>query len=390
MMVDYQELMEILSIPRPNASVAEAKTRLALQQWLDRQGIPYLVHTFRIYPYFFECIGIWLMLSRTVLAVAVWYRWGWWSLPIALLGALGGTLDYAQNTPLVTWPGGRLGKNIIIQFGPDQPLREIIFSAHYDTKTELLDHMTRMFFLKRLLFGIVLTLLLGFFGPFENWLMSTPTISSEFINAIHLLGMILTISMLCLAWGFGLHLVVGRILEPSQGAVDNGAACAILLGFAHRLVQDESIIKDTQVTISLFTGEEVNMQGSRAYVHERAWPIPAAALNLEIMAQDGDYVYWEADGNVFRLQPTSGDLNREYAKAVLQVLGKDAVPTGPINSDGASFLFAGNPTTTIGTRDTQFGLTGFHRPTDNFDRVVMERLPEGVEVRVAFLKTWFQ
>jgi hypothetical protein len=243
MMVDYQELMEILSIPRPNASVAEAKTRLALQQWLDRQGIPYLVHTFRIYPYFFECIGIWLMLSRTVLAVAVWYRWGWWSLPIALLGALGGTLDYAQNTPLVTWPGGRLGKNIIIQFGPDQPLREIIFSAHYDTKTELLDHMTRMFFLKRLLFGIVLTLLLGFFGPFENWLMSTPTISSEFINAIHLLGMILIISMLFLAWGFGLHLVVGRILEPSQGAVDNGAACAILLGFAHRLVQDESIIK---------------------------------------------------------------------------------------------------------------------------------------------------
>ena len=200
-MIDYQELMTILSVPRPNGSAAERETRRALQDWLTLHGIPHRVQQFRLFPYFFECVGLWLILSRTLLTIAIWDRWGWITLPIALLGLLGGTLDVAINLPLVTWPGMQRGENILIEFEPEEPKQEIVFSAHYDSKTELLDHRQRMFFLERLKFGIGLTVLLGIWGPFEGWLAGT-----AWGEVIYWVGAALTIPMLFLAWGFGSQL----------------------------------------------------------------------------------------------------------------------------------------------------------------------------------------
>ncbi|MFZ5908964.1 MAG: M28 family metallopeptidase [Chloroflexota bacterium] len=376
-MLDYRELMGILSVPRPNGSAAERATARALKDWLDRYQIPYRVQGFRLYPYFFECIGLWLILSRSLLALAVWANWGWWTLPIALIGLLGGALDVALHLPLATWPGARRGENILIEFEPPRVGWEIILSAHYDSKTELLDHRQRAFLFRYMNFGILLTLLLGLWGPLDAWLVSEP---------VHWVGVILTLPMLLLAWGMGLHLSVGRFLEPSQGAVDNGAACAILLGLAGKLSKGETLPPDTKITLALFTGEEVNMQGSRAYVKSRAWPLPASALNLEIMAQDGNYIYWEKDGDAFRSLPTTNSLNETFSVAVEKVTGAPAQPASLVNSDGASFLFAGIPAASVGTLDTRLGETGFHRPTDNLERVVMKRLPQGVEILQAFLQ----
>lgn len=379
--IDYQELMALLSVPRPNGSAAERETGRALKDWLTRHGIAHRTQTFHLYPYFFECVGLWLIFSRTLLALAIWERWGWWTTPIALIGLLGGTLDVAMNLPLVTWPGARDGENIIIEFEPPGASQEIILSAHYDSKTELLDHRQRMFLFKYMNFGILLTLLLGFWGPLDTCLLSGP---------IYWIGVILTVPMLILAWGMGSHLSLGRTLKPSQGAVDNGAACAILLGLAERLSNNEQMSANTKVTLALFTGEEVNMQGSRAYIQSRNLSLPTTVVNLEIMAQDGDYIYWEKDGNTFRLLSTAKPLNEIYSAAVKKITGASAQPAGPINSDGASFLFAGIPATTIGTLDTRMGETGFHRPTDNPKRVVMERLPEGVEILQVFINTFIQ
>jgi hypothetical protein len=74
--------------------------------------------------------------------------------------------------------------------------------------------------------------------------------------------------------------------------------------------------------------------------------------------------------------------------AVEQVTGTPAGPAGPVNSDGASFLFVGIPTTTVGTLDSHLGETGFHRPTDNLERIVMERLPEGVDILQSFINAF--
>lgn len=374
-MVDYSALMAFLSVPRPNGSATERKTERALHNWLAQQGITHRMQTFRLYPFFFECIGVWLMLSRTLLAIAIWDRWGWWALPIALIGLLGGTLDTALHIPLVTWPGVGRGENILIEFEPPQPRQEIILSAHYDSKTELLDHHQRMFLLKCILPGLALTLLLGVWGPLDRWLMN-----SDWGTPFFWIGVALTIPMLSLAFAMGLNLSLGRLLKPSQGAVDNGAACAILLGLAKALSEGQSLPPDTKVTLALFTGEEVNMQGSRAFVRNRDWTLPASVLNLEIMAQDGAYIYWEQEGTVFRLLSTSNAINEMFSDAVAQVTGCPAQPAGPVTSDGGSFVLAGIPATTVGTLDTQWGETGLHRPSDNLDRVVIDRLPQAVTI----------
>lgn len=386
-MVDYQELMTILSVPRPNGSAAERDTCLALEGWLTQQGISHRVHTFRLYPFFFECIGVWLIVSRTLLALAIWLRWGWPALPIAIIGLIGGLLDVAFNIPVVSWPGARPGQNILIELDAPQAQQEVVFAAHYDSKTELLDHRTRFFFLRSLPAGIVLTLLLGIIGPLDRWLL---TQGSAWAGLTFWLGVALSIALLFLAWGLGLNLSLGRLLKPSQGAVDNGAACAILLGLADRLARGDISTQHTRVAIALFTGEEVNMQGSRAYVRGRDWPLPAAVINLEIMAQDGDYVFWEQDGNVFKLMPTSPELNQALAEAVEETTGQPAKPAGPLNSDGGSFIFGGIPTGVLGTYDSQLKDGGFHQPSDNLGRVVMARLPEAVEILEALLHKYDQ
>lgn len=385
-MIDYHKLMTLLSVPRPNGSAALQRTCHALRAWLSQHDIAFRIHTFRLYPYFFESIGVWIILSRTLLAAAIWLRWGWLTLLIAIVGVIGGTLDVALSLPIVTWPGTRRGENILIEFeAPGGAGQEIVFCAHYDSKTELLDHIQRMFFVTKLRLGIVLTVLLGVLGVAEGLVRSQAPI---YANLIFGLGVALTLPMLFLAFGLGLNLSTGRLLQPSQGAVDNGAACAILLGLADRLAKGEVAPQRTKVTLALFAGEEVNMQGSRAYARDREWPLPAIALNLEVMAQDGEYVYWEQDGNAFGLTPTSQPVSETIADAVKQVTGQPAQPAGPVNSDGFSFISAGIPTGVLGTFDSRLKESGFHRPTDNLDRVVMARLPEGVEILSRFLQRY--
>jgi hypothetical protein len=376
-MVDYNELMGWLSVPRPNASQAERRTLQALQAWLERRLIPYRLHSFRLYPYFFIAIGAWLILSRTLLALAIWLRWGWPAAVIAFLGLLGGTVDVALGVPLVGWPGATRGENLLIEFEPTDPQQEIVFSAHYDTKSEFLDHRQRMFFIKNLPLGILLTVLLGLLGPLDRALLDA---SASWAPLTYVTGVLLSLPLLFLAWGLGLNLSLGRFCPPSQGAVDNGAACAILLGLADRVQNGELLLERTRLTLAIFSGEEVNMQGSHAYTAGRDWSLPTLAVNLEVMAQDGSYVYWEQDGTSLKLVPTSPQLNQTLAETVAEVCGAPAIPAGPVNSDGYSFLRVGVPAATLGTYDTKWVDRGFHSPADNLGRVVMERLPEAVEI----------
>ena len=378
--VDYTELMQILSRPRPSGSAGERKTISALQAWLTEHGLSFRTQSFTLYPYFLICVGLWMLCAHTLLAVSVWLRWGWVSSLVAVLGILGGLLDTAFDIPLVTWPGKTTGKNILIEFEAPNPRHELVISAHYDSKTELFDHRIRFFFVRNLPVGIALAIILGILSPLENYL-PIPWIAPTYILAVAL-----TIPLVLLVWGLGLNLWLGRLRHnPSQGAVDNGAACAILLGLAQHIANGNVQLEDTRLTLALFGGEEVNMQGSRAYTLGRKWKLPSAALNLEIMGQDGEYVYWEQDGMSLKLFPTDVRLNRAISEAVEKVTGNPARPAGPINSDGYSFMRAKIPVATLGTYDLELRESGLHLPSDNLSRVKMTKLVEGVEILEQFV-----
>jgi hypothetical protein len=375
-MVDYRALMEVFSLPRPNGSEGEETTAQKIQDWLKENGIPYRIQEFCQYPYFFECIGVWV------------------SLVIALIVLPGGLVDFVWHIPLITWPGVQKGKNFLIEFNSEKADKEIIFCAHYDSKTELLDHRQRMFFLKNIPTGIVLTILVGFLEGLDGFLRFY---GLPFANITYGFSTILTLPLIFISLGLGINLAVGRLLPSSQGAVDNGAACATLLGFAKDLItnydnffQSRSEIAgwNTNVSILLFTGEEVNMQGSRAYVSSRDWKLPVWVINLEVMAQNGDYVVWEEDGSIFKRLPTTSEINEAIFQSIRSVSGKKPLFAGPITSDGGSFLMAGLPATTLGTYDKQLKEAGFHRPTDNLGRVVIPRLPEGATILRGLLASY--
>lgn len=390
-------LLELFSTPRISGSAAEAEVYSQTKAWLSGQDVAFEEQPFTLYPWIWPCIGAWLILSRTLLAVAVWQQWGWVTLPIGILGLLGGLVDISTDIPLVSWIGAVRRHNLLIHFDCPGAVQEIILSAHYDSKTELLDHRQRMFFVRGLPFGIVLTLLLAFIGPLQSAAASTPTLS----GALHWIGVLLSIPMLFLAWGLGLNLLLGRLRpQPSQGAVDNGAACVILLKLAQRIKADPGLFQNTRLTLALFGGEEVGMQGSRAFVRERLKPaitttsrpenriLPCLALNLEVMAQNGDYVIWEQDGISIKLWPNSPSVIAAASAAVEAVTGMHARCVGPVNSDGGSFARVGIPSATLGTYDRQLADRGFHQPSDNIRRVIPERIPEAVTILEQFIRSF--
>ena len=379
--VDYAALMQILSCPRPTGSAAQRDTLRALQAWLSARGIPFRLQPFTLFPNFYLCIGLWLLGIHTLLAVSVWLRWGWVTTLIAALGVAGGLVDTAFGFPLVTWPGRATGQNLLIEFSAARPERELFLCAHYDSKTELFDHFVRTFFVKNLRLGIGAAVALGILGPLQLFL------PAPWPWATYWISVGLTIPLLAIAWGLGVNLSFGRLRRrPSQGAVDNGAACAILLGLAQQAAEGQVPLEKTRLTLALFDGEEVNMQGSRAYALGREWPLPASALNLEAMGQDGDFLYWEQDGTALRLVPTDPALNRTIADVVARATGQPARPAGPINSDGYSFMRADVPATTLSTFDRTLGLRGLHLPSDALSRVDMARLPATVEILKQFIR----
>ncbi len=379
--VDYDALMQILSRPRPTGSAAQRDTLRDLQAWLVERGIPCRLEPFTLYPNFYLCLGLWLLGIHTLLALSVWLHWGWATALIAALGVAGGLVDTAFDFPLVTWPGKTTGQNLLIEFIAARPERELVLSAHHDSKTEVFDHFVRTFFVKNLRLGIAAAVALGVLGPLQLYL------PAPWSQAVYLVSVALTFPLLAIAWGLGVDLAFGRLRRrPSQGAVDNGAACAILLGLAQQAAEGQVPLEKTRLTLALFDGEEVNMQGSRAYALGREWPLPAGALNLEAMGQDGDFVYWEQDGTALRLVPTDPALNRLIAEVVTRVTGQPVQPAGPINSDGYSFMRAGVPATTLSTYDRKLGLRGLHLPSDSLARVDMARLPASTEILKQFIR----
>jgi hypothetical protein len=95
-------------------------------------------------------------------------------------------------------------------------------------------------------------------------------------------------------------------------------------------------------------------------------------------------------GVFFKLYPTSEKANQALRDAVREVTGLEPQPAGPVISDGGSFISEGIPTTVLGTHDIELKDSGFHRPADNLGRVVMARLPEGVEILTRLLHSYDQ
>ncbi len=376
-MIDYSSLMQIFSQPRPSASAGERATLMALRSWLDQRGIRYQTQHFRLFPYSNELIGTWLLLAVLLLAATVVLRLPWPALTFVALGMALVIANVVFAWPLVVWPISSTGENLLVTFEPEQYQRELVIATHYDSKTELFDHTIAGTFFGHLTRCIVLAIIILLLG-FLDRMLFTP--GSTGAIAIQVVSILLTLPVVWVVGAVGLNLIPGRWITPSEGAVDNGAACVILLGLAERLAQGNIAHAGTRITLAWFAGEEVSMQGSHAFLRSRSWPLPATAVNLELLGQDGPYVLWQSEGNVLTSAPTDAQLNTYMSTIVQRVTGQHAALVGGINSDGYAFIKAGIRTCVFGSYDKQYGGSGLHRPTDNRERIVPERLAESVAI----------
>jgi hypothetical protein len=371
-----------LSTPRPNGSRALDRTVYAVKSWLEEAGISVQAHSFPLRPYFMELLGLWLALAGLLLLVSALGSWGWVGLGLALLTVAVPVFEVRLLVPVVSALLRQQACNLIVQLPAPQPRGEVILCAHMDSKTELLDHVQRgrLFRSGPLAMGLALVsgalITVGALLP-----GGTPQLT------IRWLAVLTTLPVAAYGLGMGFHLASGRLSRhPSRGAVDDGAAVAVLLAIAHRLKRGDLRLDHTSVTLLFTVGEEAQMQGALAYVRDREeWPLPTAVINLEVVGQGGRFLLWDQDGTAMLRLPNNHDLNLALSGAVRAVTGEPAVQAPQISSDAFAFLRQGLMATTLGSLDAELEDGGLHSAKDNPSRVDPQQLNTTVEVLSRFV-----
>lgn len=379
---------EVLATPRPNGSRALERAVAEVEAWLEKLGVPVQSHPFTLRPYSMELIGLWLLLGGLLLPLASLFRWGWLGLVLALLIVAVPLLEVRFLRPTVTALVRRRARNLVARFSPDRPRQEVILCAHVDSKTELLDHEQRRVLVRLSVPAIVLVLISGVLITLERLL---PTGTAR--HAMYWLALLSALPGLAYGLGMGANLIGGRLSRsPSSGAVDNGAAVAVLLELAGRLQRDSLSLDETAVTLLFTAGEEAQMQGALAYVDSRYGPdraatsVPTYAVNLEVLGQNGGYLLWEQDGTAMERLPNDPALKSALARAVEAVNGEPPLQALQLNSDAFAFLRAGIPAATLGSYDRDLGGRGLHCAMDSTNRVDPARLVEAAELLCHFLE----
>lgn len=376
------EILETIAVPRPNGSDEFYQTAAFIKEWLTEQGLSVGAHLFSMRPYFFEIVAATIIVAVLLFVYLAFFRKSWLAMVPVLLVGLVMLFEASLGTPVVSGLIRRDAENIVVTITPEKPEQELILTAHYDSKTQPFDHQLRELIFQLIIPSVIAGALLALLW----WLLHRRGRQPARTFSLPLGGLLalLPLYWLLLALTFG----GGFMAKPSPGAVDNGTAVAVLMELSKEL--KETPLEKTAVTIVLFAAEELNAQGSQAYLrdHPRGEAIPAYNVNLELVAQEGDYVYWPEDGVFTNRYPTSAELNRILGEALSRVTGEEI---GPLEasfttiSDSGSFLAAGIPSTTLGNAGSpELGCSFFHSYLDNMERVVPERIDEMVQILKEF------
>jgi acetylornithine deacetylase/succinyl-diaminopimelate desuccinylase-like protein len=177
-------------------------------------------------------------------------------LPVVLL------LELDHHANPFGWIGAAPQEHVVGRIAAESPARRLLFAAHFDTKTDVLDHVER--------------------APLE--LLGVPA------ALLMVLGVLLPrvgpwAARLGVVYGAALFtsLSAGAFVPArSPGALDDGAACAVLVRLAERLAAEPPA--RTAVEVLFLSAEEVGVQGSWEYARRRfANPpdLPTYVVNLD-------------------------------------------------------------------------------------------------------------
>ncbi|NNE43470.1 MAG: M20/M25/M40 family metallo-hydrolase [Gemmatimonadetes bacterium] len=249
----------------------------------------------------------------------------------------------------------------------ENPDRRLVLAAHLDTKTELLDHIART----PVQIAGAAAVLLMIAVPLRTRYLQRRRARRSRLEA--------TAARTAVAVGLGLMLVysAGLVLpERSPGALDDGAACAVLLRAADDLAGAPP--RRTEVVVALFTGEELGAHGSRAWVRSRdeRWrAMPTVAVNFELVGSSRQLMVGK-NVSLTRGGGVPASLLDRLDSASVAASGEPLLRTPLAGmTDAVAFTERGIPAATVLGREGRFLVpAGMHGPRDNLSRVNPESL----------------
>lgn len=222
-------------------------------------------------------MGLYVFISCVLYSCLLWKRRFLVAGVLSLLIPVPAILDVEFGLPLFGGFRGERQENIGAHVPARSPQQRLIFTAHYDTKADLCDHVARAPITAMALPLCGLMIAVAFTGLAARKMSRSSKVLGRFAN---LAG----VAAALYGFAFLLAFSAGAVLRaPSPGALDDGAACAILVRAAHELAQAPPLAQ-TDLEIILFSAEELGAEGSARYVKSR-FPerdaLPTYVVNLD-------------------------------------------------------------------------------------------------------------
>jgi len=383
MMPGREELLQRLAdTPRENGTPALDDTASFLTETLRGLGLQVEISSFVAHPYGIRLLGLFVLLAG--LAYFWTLRASRWraALGLAFLLPVVIVLQNGVGLPLLGAFGARTEQNITAHVPAATPEQRLVFSAHYDTKTDLFDHVVRTPIYVLGLPAAVLLLL----GPLAVGVGNRRKLPRlrKLARRLALGAAGLYCPLLCLAASGGA--VLG---QRSRGALDDGGACIALLELAHELAEQPP--ERTEVEIVFFAAEELGAEGSRAHVSRRSsqsHDVPTRAINLELIGASTALAILSRETTLL----AGHDPDPTVVELLRSVHGEHiggALPLTPVGgtTDGYAFREAGIPAATLlSTVPPWWVPRGMHSSADDRSRIDMVALDRSRDLLLAVVR----
>lgn len=375
--MDLADILAHLSIPRPNHSEALGETAAYIKALLSSWDVPFVVQEFTLHPYMQLLLGITVLLLAILLFIFVFRRKPLAALITALAIPLVLILEFELFVPVVTALVTKGGENIIVNFTVPDPARELVFAAHYDSKTDFWDHIQRSKIYAFIPLAVIIGLAVSIFTFFVK---RYAALRKKAVTAVTLvLAAAVVVYWGLIFLGFGGYIFIPPDRQ-SFGSVDDGGSVVALLALSKDIHDGKVDIGNSNITIVLTSGEEVSLQGSHAYILERfdkgnKPAVPISMVNLELAGQNGTMIYWKKDGQFLIFYAADAGLADRLGAAWKEVAGTDMESRPAITDDAQRFMAAGIPAITVGNSGLPgLGQGSFHSTADNPERLNQDNL----------------
>jgi len=371
MMNRWDELLDHLATtPRENGSPELDRTATWASQQLRDAGWDVHLFPWTAHPHETQMLGLAVLLLGVVYLLLLRARRSGPALAVALLAPALAIAVVEYRVPVFGGIGSTVEQNVIATLPVSAPDRRLILSAHYDTKTELLDHVVRtpVQLLAIPVFGLLIA------APLYEMFRRRQGPGTKPGRLAAAAGPTAVIYGAAIALTYS----AGALLPArSPGALDDGAACAVLLQVAQDLAAAPAP-EHTEVRIALFSGEELGAHGSFAWVRDRflgGTHIPTTVVNFELIGSSRRFLVG-GEASLIRHYRPPVEVVELVDRAMVAAGGEPVRRTLAAGlTDAVAFRAAGIPAATLVGTEGRFLLPrGMHGARDERSRIDPEVL----------------